>query len=353
MSHNDNTRRGRGAGDNPANRFHVRRTDPFDDGWHADERAPLRTRVGIDSARTAISYNDSPDIPFDRSVNPYRGCEHGCIYCYARPTHAWLDLSPGLDFESVLFARPDLPALLERELGAPSYRPAPLAISGVTDAYQPIEREHRITRRVLEILHATRHPTLLITKSALIERDLDLLAEMAALQLVEVAVSLTTLDRRLARTLEPRAAAPQRRLQVIESLATAGIPVKVMLAPLIPVLNETEIESLLESARDAGAGSAGYILLRLPLEVAPLFRDWLQNHVPGQASRVMSHVSDTRGGKDNESRFGLRQRGRGHYADLIEQRFRLASRRLGLDGKVTLRCDLFQAPAASGQLRLF
>ncbi|MCB1723752.1 MAG: PA0069 family radical SAM protein [Gammaproteobacteria bacterium] len=353
MRDDDRTPRGRATCTNPANRYHGTRVSPEDDGWSAEERVPLRTRVAIDAARKAISYNDSPDIPFDRSVNPYRGCEHGCIYCYARPTHAWLDLSPGLDFESRLFARPALPTLLRQELAAPGYAPAPLAISGVTDAYQPIEREHRITRRILEVLLAFRHPVMLITKSALIERDIDLLGELAASELVEVSVSLTTLDRRLARVLEPRAAAPHRRLQVIERLAAAGIPVRAMLAPIIPVLNEAEIERLLADARDAGASNAGYILLRLPLEVAPLFRDWLQRHFPGQAAHVMSHVRDTRAGRDNDGQFGRRLRGTGHYAAMIEQRFRLAVRRLGLDVDTSLRCDLFEAPDTVRQMSLF
>ena len=243
------SQRGRGAADNPRNRYFVQYSAPFDDGWAQEEAVPLRTDVAIDRPRRAISYNTSPDIPFDRSINPYRGCEHGCVYCYARPTHAYLDLSPGLDFESRLFARPDIVALLREELAAPGYRPAPLALGAVTDAYQPIERAHRLTRTILETLLETRHPVILVTKSAMIERDIDLLVELAARQLVEVAVSVTTLDRSLARILEPRAAAPQRRLQVIETLSAAGIPVRAMLAPLIPVLNEPEIEAILRAAR--------------------------------------------------------------------------------------------------------
>jgi len=344
--------RGRGAADNPHNRYQARRTEGFDDGWTEQERNPLRTQVGMDRARTAISYNDSPDIPFDRSVNPYRGCEHGCIYCYARPTHAWLDLSPGLDFESRLFARPDLPERLAAELAARGYRPAPLALGAITDAYQPIEREHRITRRVLQVLADARHPTLVVTKSALVERDLDLLRDLARDQLVEVAVSLTTLQRPLARTLEPRAAAPQRRLQVIERLSAAGIPVRALIAPVIPVLNEPEIEDLLKAARAAGAQSADYVLLRLPLEVSALFRDWLVRHHPDAARRVMQHIQDSRGGRDNDSRFGHRMCGSGAYADLIRQRFSLAARRLGLGAGPQLRCDLFRRPAPGGQLSL-
>jgi len=345
---------GRGAAANPANRYHTSERNPFDDGWTAQETTPLRTRVGIDNARKAISYNASPDIAFDRSINPYRGCEHGCIYCYARPTHAWLDLSPGLDFESRLFARPELPDLLRKELAATDYRPAPIALGGVTDAYQPIEREHRTTRKILEVLHSARHPVMVVTKSAMIERDLDLLAPMAADGLVEVAVSLTTLQRPLARALEPRAAAPQRRLRVIETLSQAGIPVHVLLAPLIPVLNEPEIEDLLGAARTAGARSAAYVLLRLPLEVAPLFRDWLARHRPDAADRVMNHVRASRGGRDNDSRFGHRHSGQGPYAELIRQRFELAWRKLGFSQPVALRCDLFRPPPHDEQqLTLF
>lgn len=350
----EGSHRGRGADGNPTNRYHRRSREPFDDGWEQEPREPLRTRVGIDRSRRAISYNDSPDIPFDRSINPYRGCEHGCIYCYARPTHAWLDLSPGLDFESRLFARPELPERLRAELAAAAYRPAPLALGAITDAYQPIEREYGITRRILEILTEARHPTLIVTKSALVERDLDLLAGLAGEGLVEVAVSLTSLRREMARTLEPRAAAPQRRLQTIRTLSSAGIPVRAMIAPVIPVLTEPEIESLLDAARQAGAGSAAYVLLRLPLEVAPLFRAWLERHHPDAARRVMSHVQDTRGGRDNDSRFGRRLRGSGAYADLIAQRFALAVRKLGFGEGETLDCDRFRPPRANpAQQELF
>ena len=346
--------RGRAAAGNPSNRYHSHDRQTFDDGWGAQQAGPLRTSIAIDHARRAITYNDSPDIPFDRSINPYRGCEHGCIYCYARPTHAWLDLSPGLDFESRLFVRPELPERLLQELAAPAYRPAPVAIGAITDAYQPIEREQQTTRRVLEIMHRTRHPALIITKSAMVERDIDLLCAMAADDLVEVAVSLTTLDKPLARCLEPRAAAPRRRLQVIETLSAAGIPVRAMLAPVIPVLNEPEIELLLQAAHSAGARSADYVLLRLPLEVAPLFREWLEHYHPDAAGRVMNHVRDTRGGHDNDSRFGRRLRGSGAYAELIRQRFVLAARRLGFASGPPLRCDLFRPPVPDTmQLPLF
>jgi len=345
--------RGRGAADNPGNRYHAHETRRFDDGWETQPAPDLITRVGIDRSRKAISYNNSPDIPFDRSINPYRGCEHGCIYCYARPTHAWLDLSPGLDFESRLFARPDLPQRLMEELAAPAYRPAPLALGAITDAYQPIERERQITRQVLTILTETRHPTLIVTKSALVERDIDLLVDLAGDNLVEVAISLTTLQRPLARTLEPRAAAPQRRLKIIETLSKAGIPVRTMIAPIIPVLTEPEIETLLQAAFDAGARSATYVLLRLPLEVAPLFRDWLDRHHPNAARRVMNHVQETRRGRDNDSRFGHRLTGSGSYADLIAQRFALRSRKLGFGPGQRLSCDHFVAPSPDGQLNLF
>ena len=353
MAPKSNRPRGRGTGSNPANRYHTLDTEPFDDGWQTGDQRTPRTGVAIDRSRKAISYNTSPDIPFDRSINPYRGCEHGCIYCYARPTHAWLDLSPGLDFETRLFARPDLPDLLEQELAAPGYTPAPLAIGGITDGYQPIEREYKITRRALQILSTSRHPTLLITKSAMVERDIDLLSEMAGQDLVEVAVSLTTLDRGLARSMEPRAAAPARRLRTIQALSRAGIPVRAMLAPVIPVLNEPEIEDLLGAARDAGASAAGYVALRLPLEVAPLFREWLEERCPHAAKRIMQHVQDMRGGKDNDATFGRRLRGTGIYADLIAQRFSLASRKLGFDDATQLRDDLFRAPPRRGQYALF
>ncbi len=345
--------RGRGAGDNPANRYHAHAKQAFDDGWHQESPAPLRTQVAIDSTRKAITYNQSPDIPFDRSINPYRGCEHGCIYCYARPTHAWLDLSPGLDFESRLFARPALPELLKAELSAANYRAAPIALGAITDAYQPIERDWLISRQVLEILAEMHHPTVIVTKSALIERDIDLLQDMARRQLVEVAVSLTTLQRPLALTLEPRAAAPQRRLQTITRLSEAGVPVRAMIAPVVPVLTEPEIEVLLQAAADAGAVTADYVLMRLPLEVSPLFRAWLETHYPDSAGHVMNHVQELRGGRDNDSTFGRRLVGIGVYADMIRQRFRLARRKSGLDGAIELRSDLFRAPSVDGQLSLF
>lgn len=345
--------RGRAAADNPGNRYQDRRHETFDDGWAPAEATPLRTTLSVDRSRTAISRNDSPDIPFDRSINPYRGCEHGCIYCYARPTHAWLDLSPGLDFESRLFQRPELPRQLRRELAATGYRAAPLALGTVTDAYQPVERTTGLTRRVLALLAETRHPVSIITKSALIERDIDLLSDLAADQLVEVACSLTTLDQTLARHLEPRAASPARRLQTLEALAAAAIPTRVAVAPVIPVLTEPELEALLTAGREAGACAASYTLLRLPLEVAPLFRTWLRQHRPAAAEHVMRRLRASRGGRDYDSRFGSRMTGEGVYADLLGQRFRLAVRQLGFPGIPALRCDLFQAPRLDGQLTLF
>ena len=353
MSEQRSPHKGRGAGSNPDNRFHERSTEVVDDGWTAEERVPLRTQVATDHARTAISYNQSPDIPFDRSVNPYRGCEHGCIYCYARPTHAWMDLSPGLDFESRLFVRAGLADQLARELAAPGYAAAPIAVGAITDAYQPIERQHRVTRGILDVLAQTRHPALLITKSSLVERDIDLLADLAADDLVEVAISLTTLDRKLARAMEPRAASPERRLETIARLAAAGIPVRAMLAPVVPLLTEAEIERLLAAARGAGAIHAGYVLLRLPLEVSALFRDWLDTHYPDAASRVLNHVRDSRNGRDNDTRFGRRMVGDGAYASLIAQRFALAKKRLGFVADRQLRCDLFRPPRRGGQLELF
>lgn len=346
--------RGRGTDANPKNRYHEQQIESDSDCEPPPGGPPRRrTQVQTDHARRAITYNRSPDIPFDRSINPYRGCEHGCIYCYARPTHAWLDLSPGLDFESSLFARPDLPNVLRDDLSATNYRPQPIALGSITDAYQPIERRYRITRQVLEIFAETRHPVVVVTKSALVERDVDLLADLASDGLVEVAISLTTLSGSLARSLEPRASSPDRRLRTMEHLSAAGIRVRVMLAPLIPVLTEPEIEHLLQAAAGAGAISAEYVMLRLPLEVAPLFTDWLAQHRPDEARRVLSHIRDMRQGRDNDARFGYRMSGLGPYADLIRQRFRLACRRLRLGPPPRLRSDLFRRPARPGQLPLF
>lgn len=345
--------RGRGAVANPPSRFAAQHAEPWDDGWHQEPLPPLRTEVAADASRSVISWNDSPDIPFDRSVNPYRGCEHGCVYCYARPGHAWLGLSPGLDFETRLLAKHDAAALLRGELAAPGYRCGPIALGAVTDAYQPVERALRITRSLLETLAELRHPLTIVTKSALIERDLDLLVDLARDGLVNVHLSLTTLRSELARRLEPRAASPQRRLEAIARLRSAGIPVGVLVAPVVPVLTDPELEAVLGAAREAGAGAAAYVLLRLPLEVAELFRGWLDAHAPGQAAHVMARVREARGGRDNDPAFGRRMVGTGAYAELIARRFGLAARRLGYADLPPLRTDLFRRPARGGQLALF
>ncbi|WP_237398916.1 PA0069 family radical SAM protein [Rhodovulum sulfidophilum] len=347
---------GRAAGGNPANRYDRLTVVPEDDGWDPGEAPPpLRTETRIERPRTAITRNSSPDLPFDRSVNPYRGCEHGCIYCFARPSHAWLGLSPGLDFESRLIARPEAPRLLAEELSRRGYRPATLAIGTNTDPYQPIERTHRVMRGLLEVLRDFRHPVAVVTKGALIERDLDLLAELAELELVRVGISVTTLDRDLSRRLEPRAPAPERRLQTIERLAAAGVPVRAMVAPVIPGLTDPELEAILSRTRDAGAVAASWIMLRLPLEVEPLFRDWLAENCPDRAERVMARLCEIHGGKAYRSGWGHRMRGAGPHADMIAQRFRLATARLGL--AVTqpgLSTELFRVPPRAGdQLSLF
>ncbi|MFN3502368.1 MAG: PA0069 family radical SAM protein, partial [Allorhizobium sp.] len=274
-------RRGRAAGINPAGRFESQERVAFDDGWHTlEDMPPFRTEVQVEKPRTVITRNDSPDIPFDRSINPYRGCEHGCIYCFARPTHSYMGLSAGLDFEAKLFAKPDAPRLLERELSKPGYKVKPIAIGTNTDPYQPIEREWRIMRQILEVLDKANHPVVIVTKSALILRDIDILKSMAERGLVKVGISVTTLDRKLSRTMEPRASTPAKRLEAIKTLSEAGIPVAVMMAPVIPALNDHEIERILDSGKAAGATEASYVLLRLPLEVSPLFRDWLLQHYP-------------------------------------------------------------------------
>lgn len=335
-------RKGRGAVSNLQGRYEVNAREAYDDGWgdgteqdgHAEGRhaAPLRTIVTDEVAKTILSRNTSPDIPFNVSLNPYRGCEHGCVYCFARPTHSYLGLSPGLDFESRLFAKVNAAELLRRELARPSYVPQHIAIGVNTDAYQPCERERRLTRQVLEVLSECRHPVGLVTKSSLIERDIDLLAPMAAQHLACAAITLTTLDPAIARTLEPRAAAPARRLRTIETLARAGIPVSVSVAPIIPFVTEPDIEKILEAARNAGAVGAHYVVLRLPWEVNPLFQEWLQAHFPERAQRVMNRVRDLRGGKDYDSDFARRMHGDGIWADLIRQRFSKAVERLGMSG---------------------
>lgn len=350
--------KGRGTATNVDGRFEPYRHEEQDDGWGVLETEPLpvRTTVGIDSSRTVISRNESPDIPFDQSINPYRGCEHGCVYCYARPTHAYLGLSPGLDFETRLFAKPDAAGLLKKELRAPGYRPSPIALGTNTDPYQPIERRYGITRAVLEVLAECEHPVTIVTKSARVERDLDLLAPMANKNLVQVYISVTTLKNDLARRLEPRASAPARRLEAVRKLSAAGVPVGVMAAPIIPVLTDGELESILEAAHAAGAASAGYTLLRLPYEVKDLFKEWLAVHAPFTAEHVMARIRETRAGKENDPCFGTRMHGQGLYADMIRNRFRLACRRLGLGIRDRLALDTsrFRAPVAEGdQLEMF
>lgn len=349
--------KGRGSASNEVGRFEKLGREECDDGWSGidEEAPPLRTEVFIDTARSIISYNDSPDIPYDRSINAYRGCEHGCVYCYARPSHAYLGLSPGLDFESKLFVKPQAAELLRKELAMPGYRCAPIALGSNTDPYQPIEREHRVTRQILEVLSQCRHPVTIVTKSAMIGRDLDILAPMAAQGLVQAAITITTLDRTLARKLEPRAAAPQRRLETIALLAQAGIPTSVMTAPIIPALNDSEMESILEASKDAGATSAGYVLLRLPMELVGLFEEWLNLHYPLKATHAMSLVKQSRGGKAYDSAFGSRMRGEGLFAEMIAQRFRLAVKRLGLSTHTPLDNAQFRPSAKQGpqQMGLF
>ncbi|NKJ06830.1 MULTISPECIES: PA0069 family radical SAM protein [Rhizobium] len=343
-------RRGRGAGLNPSGRFEARQRETFDDGWQTlEELPPFKTEVQVEKPRTAITRNESPDIPFDRSINPYRGCEHGCIYCFARPTHAYMGLSPGLDFEAKLFAKPDAAKLLERELAKPGYKPRVIAIGTNTDPYQPIEKEWRIMRQILEVLNRANHPVAIVTKSALVMRDIDILKDMAAKNLVRVGLSVTTLDRKLARTMEPRAATPPRRLEAIQALSEAGIRTSIMVAPIIPALNDHEIERILDAGKAAGALEASYVILRLPLEVSPLFRDWLLQHYPDRYRHVMSLVRSMRGGKDYDADFGKRMKGAGPYAWQISRRFEMATRRLDLTRRnIALRDDLFVPPDGSG-----
>ncbi len=324
-------RKGRGAAISPDGRFDAWQREAADDGWWNEEEDAPTTELIVDTAKSVITYNSSPDIPYDRSINPYRGCEHGCAYCFARPSHAYLGLSPGLDFETKIAYKADAAASLRRELAKPGYVCRPVALGINTDAWQPVERRLRVTRGILEVLAQTRHPVTIVTKSALILRDLDLLTELARGRRAHVAISITTLDAGLARTMEPRAPSPQRRLSVIAALVAAGIPTAVMVAPLIPALADHEMESILEAARAAGASSAGYILLRLPHEVKPLFRAWLDSHRPGQAEHVYSLMRQLHGGREYDSAFGNRQRGSGPLAEVIAQRFRVAVRRLGLD----------------------
>ncbi|MFW2541652.1 PA0069 family radical SAM protein [Primorskyibacter sp. 2E107] len=349
-------RPGRAALSRDAGRFERFAREDVSDGWDIpEEQAILRTHVSDEVPRSVITYQRSPDLPFDRSLNPYRGCEHGCIYCFARPSHAYLGLSPGLDFETRLIARPTAPQVLARELRAKRYSAAPLAIGTNTDPYQPIEGERRIMRACLEVLRAFRHPVAIVTKGTLIERDIDLLAEMAEQGLVRVGISVTTLDAGLSRRMEPRCPAPKRRLAVIRRLTEAGIPVRVMASPMVPALTDPELEAILEAGRDAGASSASWIMLRLPREVATLWQDWLQAHYPDRAGRIMGHLRAMHGGEVYSAKWFSRMRGEGPYADIVAQRFDRAARALGLDHRQpALRCDLFRVPPQVGdQLSLF
>lgn len=347
---------GRAAGSNPPVRFDSVRTTAFDDGWAPEEDLPvLRTEVSNEIARTVISRNTSPDLSFDRSINPYRGCEHGCIYCFARPSHAFLGLSPGLDFETKLIARPNAAAQLRKELSHPRYVPQMIAIGTNTDPYQPIEKIRLIMRQVLEVLRDFNHPVGIVTKGTLIERDVDILAPMAAKGLVRVGVSITTLDPETARAMEPRVPMPAARLRTIRRLTDAGIPVRVMVAPVVPALTDHELEAILAAAKEAGAVAASAVVLRLPREVAGLFRDWVAAHYPDRASRIMGRVRELHGGKDYDPNFGTRMTGQGAWADMLRQRFKLATRKLELDRALPpLRTDLFGRPAQRGdQLSLF
>ena len=349
-------RRGRGAQSNSSGRYERQARVVFDDGWQSlEDLPPFKTSVAIDTSRKVLARNDSPDIGFDRSINPYRGCEHGCIYCFARPTHAYLGLSPGLDFESKLTVKPDAPELLARELSASGYTPRTIAIGTNTDPYQPIERKYEIMRRILDVLDRAGHPVGIVTKSTLILRDLDILKRMANRGLVKVALSVTTLDGKLARVMEPRAATPQRRLAALKELAAAGIPASVMVAPVIPAINDAEIERILDAAAEAGVGGAGYVLLRLPLEVRDLFREWLMANFPDRYRHVFTLIRQMRGGKDYDSKWGERMTGSGPYAWMIGRRFETACQRLGLNkARQKLTTEHFKPPFPQNQqLSLF
>jgi DNA repair photolyase len=347
----------RGARSFVQGRFETALREPFDDGWTPEERdeRPLETQVTEERARSILSHNDSPDVGFSQSINPYRGCEHGCIYCYARPSHAYLELSPGLDFETKLYAKTNAPELLRAELSRPGYKVSPIALGANTDCYQPIERKYKITRQILEVLAECSHPVTIVTKSALVERDLDILKELARKNLTRVFVSIGTLDRQLARKLEPRAASPQRRLAVLSSLARNGIPCGVMVAALIPALNDKTLEHVLEQAAAAGAKEAAYVIMRLPNELKTLFKEWLAAHYPERAEHVISIVRQMRGGRDNDPSFGTRMSGTGKFAELVETRFQVACRRFGLNEREApdLDCSLFRATGRGPQLALF
>jgi DNA repair photolyase len=349
-------RRGRGAISNAAGRYEPHARVTFDDGWRSiEDLPPFETTVSVDSTRKIITRNNSPDISFDRSINPYRGCEHGCVYCFARPTHAYLGLSPGLDFESKLFVKPEAPALLERELSAPGYKPRVIAIGTNTDPYQPIERRHEVMRGILGVLEKAGHPVGIVTKSALVQRDMDILARMARRNLVKVALSVTTLDAKLARTMEPRAATPPRRLETLRRLSEAGIPTSVMVAPIIPAINDAEIERILDAAAFAGVREAGYVLLRLPLEVRDLFREWVMENFPDRYRHVFTLIREMRGGKDYDATWGKRMKGSGPHAWMVGRRFEVACQRFGLNqNKVALTTEHFRPPhPPSDQLSLF
>lgn len=347
--------KGRGALSNPANRFDKAHVEAIDDGWFQEEPAEsIETQLIIDRSRSVIARNDSPDILFEQSINPYRGCSHGCIFCYARPTHAYLGMSPGLDFETKLVYKPDAAAVLREELSRPGYRCRFIMLGSNTDPYQPAERQLGITRSILEVLAETRHPVAITTRSVLLLRDLELLSQMAGRRLVSVVLSMTTLDPDLKRRLEPRSASAAARLHAIRALREAGVPVGVLAAPIIPAVNDSELEAILERVAEAGATEAGYVLLRLPLEVADLFRQWLHTHMPDRADHVMSLVQGTRGGHDNTAKFGERMRGTGVWAQLLRDRFRLACRRLGLStgNRVELDTTQFRPPSRGGQMNL-
>jgi DNA repair photolyase len=349
-------RRGRGTASNASGRFEPLARVAFDDGWQGLEQLPpFKTTVTIDATRKIITHNNSPDISFDRSINPYRGCEHGCVYCFARPTHAYLGLSPGLDFESKLFMKPNAPELLERELSAPDYSPRTIAIGTNTDPYQPIERRYQIMRRILEVLDRAGHPVGIVTKSALVLRDLDILTRMAKRDLVKVAISVTTLDPKLARVMEPRASTPSRRLAALRELVKAGVPTSALVAPIIPAINDAEIERILEAIAETGVRHAGYVLLRLPLELKDLFREWLIENFPDRYRHVINLIRETRGGKDYDSEWGKRMTGSGPIAWMIGRRFEVACERLGFNlTSVKTTTEHFKPPRPSAeQLDLF
>lgn len=347
--------RGRGAITNDTGRFEPHQTEAVDDGWTLEERTPLRTKVQVEHPRRIITRNQSPDISFDRSINPYRGCEHGCSYCFARPTHAYMGLSAGQDFESRLFAKPDAAALLEAELADPKYKPRVIAMGTNTDPYQPIEKQWRITRQILDVLERANHPVGIVTKSALVLRDIDIFERMAKKGLVKIALSVTTLDRKLSRAMEPRAATPTKRLEALKTLSDAGVPTAMMVAPIIPALNDHEIERILEAGKAAGISQAGYVMLRLPQEVRDVFRQWLLTHYPERYRHVMSLIKEMRGGKDYDAEWGKRMRGAGPYAWMVGRRFEKAIKRLGIgQARVDLTTDLFTPPSQkNAQLSLF